>query len=255
MPFNPEFLPEMALLLAGVIALGVALSFALRRRPRPALGSAVVAVALIGLAFFLGRSPETHSINRTLPSRPPAVDAIVPMAPTPAPPGAGSDADTVSSTSLMLGGVELKVTPSDHYTLAVDGRRFLILDTRNAAGLLATCEVGNAEGQIAVRLMRNRPILSRVALQRPDNNTLLMRDSGVDLMRIHFADPRRIEVLGSFFPLGRGTPVVITPTGIHWPGGGATAGTMVDLRHFGKGTVDFTGTGKIRIRATNQRRV
>jgi hypothetical protein len=67
-----------------------------------------------------------------------------------------------------------------------------------------------------------------------------------DLFSILYADPRRIEVMGRFYPEGRDTAIVLTK-GIHWPGGGAPPGTVIDLRHFGKGTIDFERSGLIRV--------
>ena len=232
-------LAHTALWTAGGILALLAVVLFLRRQRAAGIGAALAAAGSIVLAL------APHAERPAAPTSPapqaaPQVHAIVPDSTAPS-------ADT-SSTSLVLGTVVLKVAPSDHYALSVDGRQFLMLDTRSANGMVASCSVGDAQNGIAARLLRNRPIGAPGRLLRPDDHTLLVQDQGVDLMRIRLVNPRRIEVHGRFFPLGRGTPVVVSDEGVQWPGGAAKAGRTIDLRRFGAGTIDFRSNGRIRVR-------
>jgi len=59
---------------------------------------------------------------------------------------------------------------------------------------------------------------------------------------------RLVEVMGAFHVDGRDDSLVIRNRGgIHWKGGGVPPGTTIDLRHFGKGSIDFESSGAIRI--------
>jgi hypothetical protein len=227
--------------IAGAIFALIALVLFFTRRRGLGAGAAFLALASVVLALT-ARAPEPP--EPPTPTGPPVITAIVPDS-VPSAPATGKP-DT-SSTSLILGGVTLKVAPSDHYALAVDGKRFLILDTRNSTGMVVSCDIGDPDGRLAARILRNRPIGARVVMQRPDDHTLLIQKSGQDLMRVRLAEPGRIEVLGRFHPLGSAAPVVVTHEGIEWPGGNAPAGRTVDLRRSGKGTVNFEKSGRIRI--------
>ena len=234
-------LAHTALWTAGGILALLAVVLFLRRQRAAGIGAALAAAGSIVLA--LAPHGERPAAPTPAPKANPQVHAIVPDS-TPA---SMATTDT-SSTFLVLGGVVVRVAPSDHYALSVDGRPFLMLDTRSMDGMVASCSVGDAQNGIAARLLRNRPIGAPGRLLRPDDHTLLVQDQGVDLMRIRLVNPRRIEVHGRFFPLGRGTPVVVSDEGIQWPGGAAKAGRTIDLRRFGAGTIDFRSHGRIRVR-------
>jgi len=60
-PMNPEFFPEMALLLAGIFAGAVALRLLFARQPGRALRLGTLGLILITLAFLLGKSGRVHS--------------------------------------------------------------------------------------------------------------------------------------------------------------------------------------------------
>jgi hypothetical protein len=227
--------------IAGAIFALIALVLFFTRRTRLSAGAGFLAIASVVLALT-ARAPELP--EPPTPTAPPVVTAIVPDS---APAASSTGAPDTSTTSLVLGGVVLKVARADHYSLAVDRKRFLILDTRNTTGMVVSCDIGDPDGRLAARILRNRPIGARVVMQRPDNHTLLIQKSGQDLMRVRLAEPGRIEVLGRFHPLGSPNPVVVTQEGIEWPGGRAAAGKTVDLRRSGKGTVDFESSGRIRV--------
>ena len=235
-------LPPTVFWIAGGIFALIALALFFTRRTRGGIGAALLALVSIALALT-ARHPGPAEPPRPVPE--PVIGAIVPADSVPAAPSAG--ARDTSSTSLVLGGVVLRVAPSDHYSLAVDRKRFLILDTRGAAGMVVSCDVGDPEGRLAARILRNRPIGTHLVVQRPDDHTLLIQKAGQDLMRVRLADRGRIEVLGRFHPLGSATPVIVTSGGIEWPGGEARAGRTVDLRRFGVGTIDFESSGRIRL--------
>jgi hypothetical protein len=69
-PMNPEFLPEAAMLLAGVFAGAIAMRSLFARRIGRALGVGALGIVLIALAIVLGRSGRVHSPYGQHPSRP-----------------------------------------------------------------------------------------------------------------------------------------------------------------------------------------
>jgi hypothetical protein len=147
--------------------------------------------------------------------------------------------------SLRLGAVTLKLAPSDRYILSVDGKRFLELET-SRKGLLVSCEVQGAHRDASIR--RNSLRFPTTPVPCPDAHTIALGDPGAETFRVRYADRRNIEVMGTFYPNGRDDTVVIRRGGgIHWTGGGASPGTMIDLRYFGKGTIDFERSGLIRV--------
>ena len=60
-PMNPEFLPEMAMLLAGVFAGAIAIRFLFARRIGRAVRFGALGIVLIALAIVLGKSGHVHS--------------------------------------------------------------------------------------------------------------------------------------------------------------------------------------------------
>jgi hypothetical protein len=246
MPINPEFLPEAALLLAGVIVGAIASGHLLARRWTRALGLGTIGVACIFLAFSLARthrSVRPFHAAATQPWRP------NPLALTPA--GKDSirkDSETTPSMALMLGDVLLRVAPSDRYVLSVDGKQFLELDSLRS-GLTVGCVVAR-RNDTAAGIGRRRSGFHETGVQptRLDAHTLGVRERGEDLFRVHYAEPHRIEVTGNFFVAGsREPPIVSFEKGIRWSGGGLPPGTTVDLTRQGKGRIDFERSGLIRI--------
>ena len=246
-PMNPEFFPEAAMLLAGVIAGAIALRHLFARRLRKALGVGAIGIACIVLAFALAR---THGSVRSIQvptlraSRRPNPLALVPAAKD----SIQKDSDPTPSMSLLLGNVLLRVVPSDHYGLSVDGKQFLALDSLRS-GLTVGCLVAT-HGDTAADVGRSRSPF-RVARAQPtrlDAHTLHTQEEGRDIFRVHYSGPHRIEVTGSFFVPGSAEPSVVSfENGIRWSGGGLPPGTTVDLTRQGKGRIDFEGSGLIRI--------
>ena len=60
-PMNPEFFPEMAMLLAGAFAGAIAIRYLSARRIGRALRFGALGIVLIALAIVLGKSPRVHS--------------------------------------------------------------------------------------------------------------------------------------------------------------------------------------------------
>src|SRR5882672_342581 len=246
-PMSPEFLPEGALLLAGVIAGVIALRHLFARQLRRALGAAAIGIECIALSFALAR---THGSVRSVqvpilrPARPNPL-ALVPAAKD----SIRKDSAPAPYMSLLLGNVLLRVAPSDAYVLSVDGKQFLELDARRS-GLIASCLVAT-HSDTAADVGRGRSPFrgARVQPTRLDAHTLGIHEKGEDVFRVHYAEPHKIEVTGNLFVLGsRDTSVVSFEDGIRWSGGGLPPGTTVDLTRQGKGRIDFERSGLIRIR-------
>ena len=239
MPMNPEWLPVLAILLAGIGALILALRALFSMQLRKGLALGVLSLAMIALALALGRPTLPH-------------DRIVPLtAGKASAPRADEEPDS-NATSLVLGAVVLRVPDSNRYDLSLNGRKFLALE-RSRKGLLVSCDAGSPEDGFVVHIRRNRFVYPSWPLghpNRPDEQTFaLQNDAGKDVFRVRYADPHRIEVMGVFYTSSdKDTMEIRDRGGIHWPGGGAPRGMMVDLRHFGKGSIDFERTGLICVR-------
>jgi len=260
MPINPEWIPETALLLAGVIAGVFALRLLFMRHLRQAAKVGAASLALFTLAFALGSLHSTTQVQRRL-SKP--LKAIV-LLPATSPKPDEQDPEAGQSMSLLLGGVLLRVAPSNRYALSVDGEQFLVIDSLKS-GLTVSCEVAALEGGkvpathvsrspwLAARIIDNWFAYSArgVDSSRPDAHTLLVQEKGKDLFRMHYAEPRKIEIMGQFFG-GRSTkqnertPLTSLKKGIHWNGGDVLPGT-VDLRLQGQGKIDFQHSGLIQV--------
>jgi len=245
-PMSPEFLPEAALLLAGVFAGVIALRHLFARQLSGALRAGAIGVACIALAFVLARThgerPKESGAWQQL-HKPPKAIGLLPAAQ----PAIRKDSGPAPPMSLLLGDVLLLVTPSDRYVLSVDDKQFLVLDSI-PSGLMVEGSVG-AHDKLAATISRNLFPFYRSGIQpsRPDAHTLLLRESGKDIFRVHFAEPRKIEVTGSFF-LGSGDSSSVTfENGIRWSGAGIPPGTTLDLINQGKGRIDFERSGLIRI--------
>ena len=246
-PMSPEFLPEGALLLAGVIAGVIALRHLFSRQLRRALAAAAIGIACIVLSFALARlhgGVRSVQVPILRPARPNPF-ALVPAAKD----SIRRDSEPAPYMSLLLGNVLLRVAPSDAYVLSVDGKQFLELDSLRS-GLIASCLVAT-HSDTAADVGRGRSPFrgARVQPTRLDAHTLGIQEKGEDVFRVHYAEPHRIEVTGNFFVLGsRDTSVVTFEKGIRWSGGGLPPGTTVDLTRQGRGRIDFERSGLIRIR-------
>jgi len=240
MPMNPEWLPVLGLILAGLFTGALALRALYSRNGQHAVQLGVGAVGLIALAIALG-SP------RITP------DKIWPLTPaSEAPATISADDPDTASISIVLGAVVLRVPASNRYDLALDGKRFLALET-SRKGLLVSCDAGSPKDDFAFHVRSNRfvyPSWPAGKQNRPDEHTFAVQNGGgADVFRVRYADRHRIEVMGVFFTEGsRDTMEIRDHGGIRWPGGGAPPNTMMDLRHFGKGTIEFEKSGLVRMK-------
>jgi hypothetical protein len=243
MPISPEWLPETALLLAGVFAGAIGLHLLLTRRWSGGARATAISVACIVLALVLAGTHSSVRWSRMAKSRRglPNPLAVVPAAPD----SAGRD----STLSLSLGGVLLRVAPSDRYVFTVDGKQFLELDSP-PSGLRVGCLVavrdstptGIGRSGSPFRRARAQPI-------RLDAHTLRAQEEGKDVFRAHYAAPHRIEITGRFFVNQTAeSSVVSCMNGIRWNGGGIARGATVDLTQRGRGRIDFERSGLIQVR-------
>ena len=94
-----------------------------------------------------------------------------------------------------------------------------------------------------VDLNLERPVLHEIVGLSPAAGIVDALEDGASL------NTAAHEVMGVFFTAGsRDTVEIRGHGGIHWPGGGAPPNTVMDLRHFGKGTIEFEKSGLVRIR-------
>jgi len=240
MPMNPEWLPVLGLILAGLFTGALALRALYSRDGGHAVLLGVGAVGLLALALALGR-----------PEFPP--DPIRPLTPGPSPAARATEDDPDTSfTSLYLGAVVLRVPASNRYDLALDGKRFLALET-SRKGLLLSCDAGSPKDNFEFHVRSNRfvyPSWPAGKQNRPDEHTFAVQNAdSADVFRVRYANRHRIEVMGVFFTAGsRDTVEIRGHGGIHWPGGGAPPNTVMDLRHFPKGTIEFEKSGLVRMK-------
>jgi len=255
-PLNPEFLPEAALILAGLIALVLAVRLLFARQPLRALGVGAISVACMALALWMGRSGWVHAMNKYGYGATAAWSKPVGLIPESTP---GHKAEP-PFMALVLGNVLLRVAPADRYVLSVGDEPFLTLDSLRT-GLRVSCDLAGVDGS-RVRVEDNLVISSegRDVRQGRIPSTFLLQQQSEDVLRVHFAEPRRIEIAGRFRPFfergsarnvarGRPEPARVSfEGGIRWEGGGVAPGATIDLTPQGKGRIDFAKSGMIQIR-------
>ncbi|HKO23070.1 MAG TPA: hypothetical protein VJX91_10505 [Candidatus Eisenbacteria bacterium] len=240
---NPEQLPLLALLIAGVFVGAVAVRDLLARRWIVALRGGGVALLALALGFAGGTRLGKHDRPRI--SRLPG---LVPLNRT-----AGT------STALLLGGVSVHVVPQNRCVLALDGTPFLTLDSLRT-GLLVTCSAAlpeDNEGPIPWRERGVAAWISQNAIftqtqeirsSRPDPHTIVVRRGDDELLRVRDVAPGTIEIEGGLWaedPAGSGQSVRLR-NGVRWPGGSIPVGT-VDLTSQGEGMIDLQSDGAIRV--------
>ena len=242
---NPQWLPEAALFVAGVLAGIGALRLLATEQRSQALRMGAVSLTLLILSFVLVRS-EMMRADRGRSSPP---DFLLPASADSS--SAATQSDTTPSTSLLLGDVTLRVAPSEQYVLSADGKRFLTLDVRGGR-MSVTCQLAAPNDRPGVRIRQNRFQYSpggTMERREPDRHTLLvLNGSGEESLNVLYAGPREIRVTGRFYLASLPEPIVISPKeGIRWNGGGVPPGTRIDLAHYGKGRIDFARSGLIQV--------
>ena len=223
-PMDPQYLPEAGLLFGGLVAAVTLVHFLRTRQMHQAIRSGLIVAGCVGAAAAMALT--LHKA----PGPPPLVPAME------------------SSMSLVLGDVVLRVAPSERYVLSADGREFLVLDVRRS-GLKVSGVVG-AHDRVATGIRENTFPFSRPADVRParDAHSLVVQEGGKDIVRVAYAEPRRIEVTGQFFGRRSDEAALISlENGISWRGGTIARGTTIDLRGQGPGRIDFGPSGAIRV--------
>ena len=246
---NPEWLPEMALLLAGVFAAGIALRLLFTRQFGKGIRAGAISILCIALAFAL---VETHKSVRWSNAAQLRGARRDPLAVVPA---ARDSVERDSTLSLSLGGVLLRLAPNDRYVFTVDGKKFLQLDSlRSGAGMRVGCLVAARDSTSTGIGRSGFPFrLARAQPTRLDAHTLRAQEEGKDVFRAHYAAPHRIEITGRFFVYQAAeSSVVSCMNGISWNGGGIPPGATVDLVRQGKGRIDFERSGLIQVLAENR---
>jgi len=242
---NPEWLPEMALLLAGVFAGGMAVHLLFTRQLRKGIPAGAISILCIVLAFALARTHESARWTSAPQLRHARRDPLAIL------PAARDSTERDSTLSLSLGGVLLRLAPNDQYVFTVDGKEFLQLDSlRSGSGMRVGCMVA-ARDSTPTGIGRSGFPFRRARAQptRLNAHTLRAQEDGKDVFRAHYAAPHRIEITGRFFvDQSAELSVVSCMNGIRWNGGGIPPGATVDLMRQGKGTIDFERSGLIEIR-------
>ena len=250
---NPEFLPEFALLLAGVFLGAVAVRLLVARRWRRAMGLGAISVTLILVGLVAGKYGTHWKYSerwRLRPSMRPA-----PLVPVASPERVKPDSEGARYVSLLLGDVLLQVGASDRYVLSADNEPFLILDSLGSE-LLVSCRVAGSHyparirtPRLAVDIVQNAVVYSGTATKtmRPDAHTIVVQEGDKEILRIRYAEPKMIEVAGQFYLSdGAGPSVISLSKGIKWRGTGIPKGT-IDLRPQGQGRINFDHSGMIQV--------
>lgn len=234
-PVDPQFLPEVMLLIAAVFSGVAAVRFLVLGHRANALKAAAGAAGCIVFAFVLVKtmhpSPETLGLV----------------------PAARSDtAAPAATTTLVLGGVRVRVASAEQYVLSVEGAPFLTLDLQRSK-LRVTCTVQSEQGAAAKIVQNSVPVRAGFLDTRRDPHTLLVLAGGKNVLRVRYATPARVEIEGDFFERKREEDTQVSihmisfRKGIEWAGGRIAEGTTVDLTAQGPGRIDFGSGGGIRV--------
>jgi hypothetical protein len=228
MPMNPEYLGEAALLLLGIFLFVVACRLLFTRQPRKSLVAVGVSLACFSLAFVLAKTAH----------KPPKPPFLLPAA--------------KNSMSLVLGGVVVRVATADHYVLSVDNRQFLEL-ALDRSRLRVSCSVGSGLDAATSVVQNTFPVRTGNVLPSRSTHTIRVQLSGKDVLKVHYAEPLRIEVTGEFFERTReeesitSVHLISLEKGIEWPGGRIPSGTTIDLSSHGAGRIDFGPANAVRV--------
>jgi len=249
---SPEYFPELLLLFAAVVLVGVAFQQLSARRVTRALQVGGISAACIALVFLSERYAHPHyKSNRPFPMKPlilvPKVRADSLKA--------GSEASR--TFDLRLGGISVQVPDARKYVFSESGEEFLALDFQDS-GLFVSCDVAGSYSlpirapTLAAHLSHNRVLSTAPGIRTffPDANTILVQENGKSILRIHYASPHRVDVDGAFY-FSKNTLVspdrITFADGIRWAHGRVDPGLGVDLRPQGVGRIDFSNDGRIQV--------
>lgn len=236
-PVDPQFLPETALLIAAIISGVGAIRFLVLGHRANALKAAAGALGCIVLTFLVAKT--MHPPAGTLALVPAAKSDTVPFTAT-------------GATSLVMGGVLVRVAPSEQYILSVEGEPFLTLDLKRSK-LHVTCTVQSEQGGAAKIVQNSVPVRAGFLDTRRDPHTLLVQAGGRKVLWVRYAATSRVEIEGDFFERKREEDTQVSihlisfRKGIEWAGGRIGEGATVDLTAQGPGRLDFGPGGEIRI--------
>ncbi|HET9252438.1 MAG TPA: hypothetical protein VFP58_09995 [Candidatus Eisenbacteria bacterium] len=241
---SPEYLPHLLLLLAGTGAAVVALHRLANRNWGSAIKLGALGFVLTGIAILGGRYASwKYSQTWYLP------ESMRPRGLSPAMRAAPVDrSEEPGAMTLALGGVRLRVMASDRYEMSVADETFLTVES-DSLGLLVSCDVAaTTPSRTSARVaeIRQNTIMHMapyIRSRRPDPHTILVLRDGTQIFRVHYPDPRTLEVEGEI-PLG--TRVLRMREGIAWPSRFIPPGP-VDLTAQGSGRIDLQLSGMIRV--------
>jgi hypothetical protein len=253
---SPEFLPHFVFLMIGVFLGVAALHRLLNRKWGTALRLGLPSLVLMSLAVFGGRYAASKDDGRLPESMRPH-----PLRPARDTGPAATQGEGGETMNLVLGGVALQVLKSEQYDLSSNGETFLTLYLQDK-GLLVSGDVaatGALKGSImstsrtparhGARISQNTVTYRATGVrpERPDDHTIVIRENDVEILRVHYPNPRTIEVRGQFhLGNGEGSDLVTLQKGIHWPGNLIPPGP-VDLTVQGEGRIEFEPSGSIRV--------
>ena len=242
---SPEFLPHFVLLLAGIALAVVALHRLKGRNWRSAITLGVLGLLLMGVAILGGRyaswkySQTWYMGEATRPRAlsPATVEEPLHVAEGPA------------AMTLALGGVLLRVTASDRYEVSVEDETFLTIES-DSSGLLVSCDVAATSPRdrtsMPVATISQNTITQLTPgfrSRRPDTHTILVEQDSTEIFRVHYPEPRTLEIDGEILLPSK---VLRVRKGIAWPRHFIPPGP-VDLTVEGTGRVDLEASGTIRI--------
>ena len=152
--------------------------------------------------------------------------------------------------TLVLGGVRVRVPASDRYELSVSDETFLTVSS-NGSGLLVTCLAAGSSTHFtsqwpAARISENTVTYkaSGISTSRPDPHTILVMEDGAETLRVHYPEPRTLEVTGQL-QLTNG--VVKLEEGVVWPPRNFIPPGPLDLSARGVGRIEFEPSGLIQV--------
>ena len=247
---SPDFLPAFILLVMGVFLTGASLQSLARRKWRRGLKLGTSGILMLGIGSTIGIVAARHSANTwRLP------EAMRPRALIPERHATSPPTEEPNVMTLVLGGVRMRVATQDEYALSVSGQTFLTVESVEA-GLLVSCQAASAPrsdltrayarvAEVAARISENTVTAraSGVETSRTKAYGLVVKDGEDDALRVHYSDPRTLEVTGRLWlPSG----VVQLQNGITWSGHRIPPGPL-DLTSAGSGRIDFEPTGTVRV--------
>lgn len=152
------------------------------------------------------------------------------------------------STSIVLGGVVLRMEAAPRYVFTVDGLEFLSLRVQGSA-LRASGVVGADDRALAQLSDNTFPVRRGMdLLPGKDDHSIWVAERGRKIFEVELDDPRTIEITGEFFgSMQDRAPLISCREGVRWAGGELSPGAVVDLRGRTGERVDFDRSGSVRV--------